>query len=243
MRAALCTLVGLALLATIPSCLQTLPEPIECPAKAKYDACSTQPAPVGNPPQGPSPPVPPSTSSDTCTLPTECLRQQGRTCECTAATQCTRANSCNPPPDCPASVRGTASGATCVDGTTSFAVTQQKPTCACGCASCAEACDGQGPILGAGQSLRVELPSTLPSKGKLGMMVRIRGSSLLTGMLNLSGKTQPLTATATPGSREEFVEVIMGPAASWTADTKPVGFVLTAPQSVEIDCIVPYFTP
>lgn len=235
-------------LTTIPSCLETLPAPLQCPARPKFAVCSAPTVPPREAGTSPSPsgPVPlPPPSDATCALPTECLRQQGRVCECTVAAECTRANSCSPPPECPSSVSGVAPNATCLDGATTFSATQQKPgaTCACGCASCADACDGQGPILGAGQGLRVALPTDLPSKGQLGVMVRMRGPGVITAILNLGGKSRPFTAPASPRSREDFVELILGPAADWTTDTKPIALILTTLESAEIDCIVPYFTP
>lgn len=222
---------GLALIAVVTSCLSSLPDPLSCPAAARYGSPSTCLPALG------SGPVPPPSAGPTCSLAIGCLLEQGRDCQCKK--ECSGTDACNPAPDCPDAVRRLAPSSTCVLASSKF----PTPTaCACGCASCAGWCDGYGPVLGEGPLGAIAAEwSGLPNSGRFGIMVRARGTGKLTATVDLD----PASKTEVTGtvSSDAFQDVLLGPAMSWQG-RPPAGMVLmSSAPGVEVDCIVPFFGP
>ncbi|MBX3233301.1 MAG: hypothetical protein KIT84_33435 [Labilithrix sp.] len=225
-----------------PACLGSLPEPLVCPAEARFasvTACPLQPAPsaTSSPPL-PSPEGGALPSPSQCSLAIPCLQTQGRTCACTEAEECAGASQCTPPPECPPSVLERVRGATCYEVTTSLPI--GPLTCACGCGSCAAACDGYGPVIGARATLSVALPA-LPGTGRLGFMIRARGTSTLTASFGgAQAPSNPPSADVTPSA--EFTDVALLPGLVLNGRA-PTNMLLTATGQVEVDCIVPFYVP
>jgi hypothetical protein len=120
-------------------------------------------------------------------------------------------------------------------------------TCVCGCASCAGTCDGQGPIVGAGQTLRFDFPtSNLPTGARVGVMVRLRGNgSVEMSALPKDGQRIPIGQITAPS---EFSEILAGtgtgpPGFRPEANRQPVALQLETQGNVEVDCVVPYVAP
>jgi hypothetical protein len=103
-------------------------------------------------------------------------------------------------------------------------------------------CDGQGPVLGPDQTLRLTFPTTLPSSGHLGVMVRTRGTGIVVVTAESGGGEQPIGQA--PPDRE-FGDSLLGPnqAFSWSNDAeRPNAILLHSSDGalVEVDCIVPF---
>jgi hypothetical protein len=116
------------------------------------------------------------------------------------------------------------------------------PGCVCGCASCATFCDGQGPVLGPDQTLRLTFPTALPSSGQLGIMVRTRGAGSVVVTAESGGGEVPIGQAA---ADREFGETLLGPnpTFSWSNDAqRPNAILLHTPDEalIEVDCIVPF---
>jgi hypothetical protein len=120
--------------------------------------------------------------------------------------------------------------------------------CVCGCASCATFCDGKGPVIGGGRSMRFALPITSTS-GHLGAMVRARGVGGIAIVAELQdGSTRVIgDIPVTPGTA--FAEAIARRPESVTYDwseerLRPLALklVLGEQAQAEIDCVVPWLT-
>jgi hypothetical protein len=123
-------------------------------------------------------------------------------------------------------------------------ITAPTGECSCGCSSCATTCDGQGPVLGAGQVLELTLPA-LPSSGRLGVMVRSRGVGPATMILEVGDEERPFGLLEGGSELSEVLPNGSGDDAlfSWTATAKKPAAVriVAGPQSwVEVDCVVPF---
>jgi hypothetical protein len=226
MSAARHLVVGAALIALVTSCLSSLPDPITCPAAARFSA-------VTCPTSGPSP------QPDQCLLPVGCYQTQGRTCQCTE--ECSPVptkDSCNAPSKCPAGVRQP--DAVCPPAEVHAA---NPAPCACGCVSCASVCDGFGPIIGPGPTgaISVNLVA-LPAQGRVvGILVRARGTADLHGAFTLDAPASP-QSSARLESNDDFAEVLLAPEVPLAAGApRTINVFSTAP--IEVDCVVPYLLP
>ena len=94
--------------------------------------------------------------------------------------------------------------------------------------------------------LVVVLSNQLPSKGKLGVYVRMRGVASL-ALVVARDKEQFLTEKIDLGNTATFVERTFDVAREWTdANGAPDKIVLLAQPGntlAEVDCIIPYVTP
>jgi hypothetical protein len=225
------------------ACLGSIPEATRCPADAVHSACPSLGPPVGPSASGPQPPAPAPTTS-VCSVTTDtCLRAERSDCVCRPDLECTRsAATCYPPPDCPRSVTDVQSGATCVGSTATLTgVGPGSPPCACGCTSCAVACDGQGPVLGGNQTVRFDLGAPTTT-ARFGAMVRLRGSGRVTMVgRTVDGAEAPIgEASATPSNFSEVVVTAGAP----SAPRPPIVAVelhTDAVANVEVDCVVPFY--
>ncbi len=239
------------------ACLGSLPGAVPCPPAPVYRACALPLAPplpnkptaddasfpVG--PPGPPVPGPPVGACDLDRLP--CVQEQGRTCTCSDAVACKRSDTtCSPAPDCPRSIRDVESRAICVETSASFGGLG-GPQCACGCASCAAYCDGQGPILGPKQTIRFDLPGNLPSSGRLGVMVRMRGSGRV--VLTVRGFDTPGEPLGEAQADTDFSETIVrsakGTEYAWSGERLRPSFIEligTSDGILEVDCVVPFLS-
>jgi hypothetical protein len=179
-----------------------------------------------------------------------CLKQQGRACVCGAASECARtAASCSPPPECPASVASAiGDSAKCLDARASFPP-DTAPVCTCGCASCAEVCDGQGPIVGAGQAVHYNLAGSLPTSGSLGVMARVRGGGQAIAFVLFDGAPEEVLGPLPADSDfADHFPTVTGAVAryAWTVgQPRPVAIELRADPlgPIEVDCVVPFLGP
>jgi len=233
-------------LLVVTACLGAIPEAAQCPPAPVHRACpqslpAPQPGPGGT--GGPIAPV-------ACTLLQDaCLRADRGDCSCNPGKECTRSSStCFPAPDCPEGVRKAAASASCLQTTATLVPSGPLASpCLCGCVSCSTTCDGQGPVVGPNQALRFEITSNVPTSGKLGVMARLRGAGRVTVVVfSQAGVPSPLgelTVTST-----DFLESLTGGGSTWVswpaAPGRPIAIGLRTDDlsSVEIDCVVPYFT-
>lgn len=231
-------MIVVACVATITSsfaCLSALPAPLACTDEAPYRYC--QPVAV----------TPGAPSGGGCSLATSaCLVAERGGCTCEAAGECLRtAEDCHPPPDCPPEIRDAVPGARCLGTRASFGPSPNA--CTCGCASCASACDGRGPIFGARQTLRVTLED-MPSTGKLGVYVRARGIGAF-GTIIVGATPTPIAPIPAGGAagnfRDLFPAGVSTPAHAWSAGQAPraVDLAVQDPAELEIDCVVPFLVP
>jgi hypothetical protein len=133
--------------------------------------------------------------------------------------------------------------------------------CSCGCAECLAVCDGKGPVFAglipptpdAPSILHVDLPK-LPSKGRLGLYVRVRGEAPNPIPIIIIHGAAPVGAIPLNiGSSTSFLDITTGGSESgasgpeWnSADAAPTAIEIK-PQGnkfgIEIDCIVPFVIP
>jgi hypothetical protein len=186
-----------------------------------------------------------------------CTSTRG-TCACTKDNGCTRgATTCFPPPNCPTSVRQAKATAECLEPRIILRPENVQPPCLCGCPSCAETCDGKGPIFGPNQTFAIELPATLGERGSLGAMIRGRGTGAVTVAVvqGPPGDAGTGPAAATPfrslvyqGDQFEdlFASSRDGVTYDWSESrNRPTTLQVTTDGNsyVEIDCIVPFVAP
>ena len=259
-------------------CLGSLPEPTVCTSTV-YAYCEPPDGGEGTegedavapPPEedaGPQPggeggPGGPNPRPACNVTSNECLVNQRGNCACTSNAECTRGEAtCYPPPDCPPAVKAVSAAAVCLEPRVGFGTSALPPrggpgssqgttsACACGCASCSATCDGQGPVIGAGETLRVELDALGPS-GRIGFMVRARGTGTVTANVRVSNGTPGASGTSTAtGPGASFVDLLpanaSGSTYTWTDDRlRPVAVELSMGPGalVEVDCVVPFTVP
>lgn len=236
---------SLAAIGIVTACLGTLPEAATCPPDPAYPVC---PLHVIAPPgvdSGPAPPVLPTPPMECPLAAMTCLQEQRRSCACTSDTECTKtASTCTPAPDCPTSVRSAIRGATCID-----VKALAGPVCICGCASCAATCDGKGPILGPGETMRFDLPASIGASGKLGVMVRARGGGRVSVAARSLTSPTPIALGEAPADSDftdNLARILDSRAEySWNSlGERPVVVELHSDPTaaIEVDCVVPFVT-
>jgi hypothetical protein len=229
------------------ACFSDLPAPVKCPAPAQraMGDCASAVATLG----------------PECTAPPEvhaCFLGPRTSCAC--ADECpSTETSCFEDGSCPEAVSSRAPGARCIrPPRESFSVGPNAPSCACGCAACVQVCDGRGlsmvvRFLGGGDPpAPLVITTLLPSSGRLGVYVRLRGMAelaLVAGRANTADRTntalaqRPLKAN-TSG---EFQELVFDDLLAWTdAAGAPTLLALLAQPGLtaaEIDCVVPFLKP
>lgn len=260
------------------ACLKTLQEPTSCPGPAVFEHCpnaanasdaSVTVIDAGDGGDAAPMPMPMPMPGQRCDLMRDSCLQTTRMpsgattydCSCRSDLECTRqSGTCYPTPDCPASVKSAHGQTQCLDVSADFVIATGNATaCACGCASCAATCDGKGPVLAAGQTLRFTLPSTVP-QGRLGVMVRARGATnaLALNYRGTGGMGPPIPIVSFPIASADFTESVFlaptevprggGPAGGSTGGMPPTPSTIelrTDPTTtnVEVDCLVVFVTP
>lgn len=245
-------------LAAGTACLGSIPEPTRCPAEAVHESCFNGAEPPNAVLPGGTDPFDAGPSCGVAE--SSCFRAtHGGECACTPAGECARSPAtCFPSPDCPNSIASAVRDATCLETNTEFGSPRNgAPVCVCGCPSCASTCDGQGPVLGPNQVLRIHAVDR-GSSGKhlAGLMVRLRGTGSVSVTLEpeTSGSESLLVGEIRAGS--EFSEVLAGGArpfsgfivgdagANAAIHTNPSALAIRTEDGIaEIDCAVPYMTP
>ena len=235
-----------AVAALLVACFGDLPAPTKCPADPQRAVGDCLPVLASSKPMAGC--IPQAAH--------ECILGPRTDCSCGASECPPSASECSPPPDCPSTVHAMVPSASCP----AIGDAQGGP-CTCGCAKCVSACDGYGPSVGAllpsnapaVPLLEVPLGSGLPSSGKLGFYVRLRGASRM--LISVLHGNQALAETTSfvpefPADAQ-FREVIVTPdmGAAWsTADQAPTAIALVAAPGpgmdaaltyVQIDCVVP----
>ena len=116
---------------------------------------------------------------------------------------------------------------------------------ACGCVSCAVACDGDGLVLGPAQTLHFDLAGAVPPRGTFGAMVRARGFGVVTVTVVSAGAEIPFGQIALG---PDFTETLaaggqgipLGPSG---VHPEAVELHTNDSTTVEVDCVVPYAAP
>jgi len=244
--------LGVSLVSSV-ACLSGLPEATVC-AGATQEFCNVRPPPGSAPGDGGMMMV---EGGGGCLLVGEpCMGTRG-TCACTKDNGCTRgASTCFPPPNCPGSVRQAKATAECIEPRLILRPENLQPPCLCGCSSCAETCDGKGPIFGPNQTFAIELPATLGERGSLGAMIRGRGTGAVMVAIAQGPPGEAGTGmTPTPFGNlvfqgdqldDLFASTRDGITYDWTESGKrPTTLQVTtdANSYVEIDCVVPFLVP
>jgi hypothetical protein len=240
------------------ACLDPLPAPLDCPLVAEHPYCA--PLEGGAAPDAdPAPPVPsngPVILDVACPLDRTCLVGSGRTCACSGEGECPAgAPVCYPAGDCPATLRARSPSATCLPlaGTSFLYASTSDTSCTCGCAACAGAQDGVGPILSAAV-LEVPLGGGVPTSGTVSFYARWRGDGTLTAtFLDIAGDAlaSGVVDVATGGVFAEAVspaDAVSGAviAYSWSPGVLPPALLTIDPGSdtaVEVDSLVVFVTP
>jgi hypothetical protein len=192
----------------------------------------------------------------------QCL---GATCgvECPATACAPNPAACWPNGECPPALLAQTSASTsCLRLDAELA-----PTCNCGCPRCVSECDGHGVPLAAfvpppppGSTpspvpfFQFRLPAKLPTQGRMGLYVRLRGQ--LSGgamVLGIAHGTQPVNAFPITSVEPAYSDMMFGigdagQLTGWSStDAAPDSIVVlllpTTKVAVEIDCIVPFVEP
>jgi hypothetical protein len=227
----------------VSACFSDLPAPVKCPAPAQRPMgdCRSAIAALG-PGCGAAP------EAHACLLGPRTSCACGDECPATGETSCFADNSC------PEAVSLRAPGSRCIrPPRESFSSSATAVPCVCGCTGCAQVCDGRGLSVvvrfpqGAGDPpAPLVVTPLLPSSGRLGVYVRLRGDAslaLVVARANAPIAERPLTAH-TDG---DFQELVFEDLVSWTdASAAPSALALLAQPGdtiAEIDCVVPFLRP
>jgi hypothetical protein len=112
--------------------------------------------------------------------------------------------------------------------------------------SCALTCDGKGPVVGGSQTMRFDLPSTMPSGSRLGVALRARGNGHVSLHVLLDGDLPfPVGETSVDATTLADVIVQASPLPSvGGGTTRPtaIELVTDSDTQIEIDCLVPFVT-
>jgi hypothetical protein len=230
------------------ACFSDLPAPVKCPAPAQraIGDCLSAVAALG-----PGCVAPPDVHA--CFL--------GPRTSCACGNECpSTETSCFDDGSCPEAVSSRAPGARCIrPSRESFIIQPESIACVCGCTACAQVCDGRGLSVvvkfpqGAGDlPAPLVITPLLPSAGRLGVYVRLRGDAelaLVAGRTNTADRTntalaqRPLSAHTTG----EFQELVFDDLLAWTdaAGAPSLLALLAQPgdTAAEIDCVVPFLKP
>jgi hypothetical protein len=232
----------------IAACIEDLPPPAKCPPAEKraMGDCLSAITAAG-----------PLCSSDATH---ECLQGPRASCAC-ATNECPEEKATCFVDECPAAVRAIVPDARCLAPPSSdffAAPTKDMPPCLCGCPACVRRCDGRGPSIavkfpqGAGDPsapIVVSLTS-LPSAGKLGVYVRLRGIAelaVVVARFNTALDQQPLFLREQ--NEKAFVERTFEFSTRWTETDesrrpdKVALLIQAGPTIAEIDCVIPYVRP
>ncbi len=246
------------------ACLSDLQEPTQCPPEPQVAAGDCMDA-ISNPPVG-------------CFSPERmgCLTGGRSDCKCISDECPEPEHACFPPGDCPPEVSDKVSSkAACKrlePADIGLPWVGSMNQCLCGCLGCAAVCDGRGPVMGVrtggkffAPAIVIDVADRMPSSGRLGIYLRVRGFSFFTLAIGLSDFDQgsdiewsetvylvmtPLSSTyvdhliyADPVTKQPYV---------WDRYEDRPRLIALIPEAdstkdvlelFELDCVVPFVVP
>lgn len=251
---------GAVLMGAAGACLDPLPPALSCPPAAKTPYCFVDGGVPSSPPlldagqmPGAGGPVVPE-----CFAEDMCLLMTRSACMCGTPSECSSAAPTCYETGCPAAAPP---GATCIAlpaagiTYTSASGTPAVPSvalCSCGCASCASAVDGIGPILGPMVGILVPLgAASLPEAGEVNVYARWRGSADV-GVTLLGGGGEGMGGVGAVVDSADFQEQVLTPMAGSPASpftlsvgSRPMSVLVMngSGAALEIDALMLVVTP